>query len=72
MSRIAILGAGAWGTALALSLDRHGGHELSLWAHSPAHAEELRAAGENRRYLPGFRLPSALMRSADGKRKPGR
>ena len=65
MSRIAILGAGAWGTALALSLHRHGGHELSVWAHSPAHAEELRAVGENQRYLPGFRLPSALRITAE-------
>lgn len=57
MSRIAILGAGAWGTALALSLSRRGGHDLSVWAHSPAHAEELADSGENLRYLPGFVLP---------------
>ena len=57
MSRIAILGAGAWGTALAVSLARRGGHELTLWAHSPAHAEELTDTGENLRYLPGFILP---------------
>ena len=57
MSRIAVLGAGAWGTALAVSLARRGGHELCLWAHSPAHAEELADTGENLRYLPGFILP---------------
>ena len=57
MSRIAVLGAGAWGTALAISLARRGGHQLSLWAHSPAHAEELTDSGENLRYLPGFVLP---------------
>ena len=57
MSRIAVIGAGAWGTALAISLARRGGHELSLWAHSPAHAEELADTGENLRYLPGFVLP---------------
>jgi len=34
MSRIAILGAGAWGTALALSLARSGGQEIVLWSHS--------------------------------------
>ena len=60
MSRVAVLGAGAWGTALALSLHRHGGHDLTLWAHSPLHAEELQARGENTRYLPGFALPSTL------------
>ncbi len=57
MSRIAVLGAGAWGTALAISLARRGGHDLSLWAHSPAHAEELTDTGENLRYLPGFVVP---------------
>ena len=34
MSRISILGAGAWGTALAISLARRGGHDVLLWAHS--------------------------------------
>jgi glycerol-3-phosphate dehydrogenase (NAD(P)+) len=58
MSRIAVIGAGAWGTALAVSLARRGGHELSLWAHSPAHAAELAETGENLRYLPGFILPA--------------
>jgi glycerol-3-phosphate dehydrogenase (NAD(P)+) len=57
LSRIAILGAGAWGTALALSLARRGGHDLCLWSHSPSLAEQLNDAGENRTYLPGFILP---------------
>jgi glycerol-3-phosphate dehydrogenase (NAD(P)+) len=57
MSRIAILGAGAWGSALALSLARRGGHELCLWSHSAPLAEQLVDAGENLRYLPGFTLP---------------
>jgi glycerol-3-phosphate dehydrogenase (NAD(P)+) len=56
MSRIAVIGAGSWGTALAISLARRGGHTLSLWAHSPAHADELRTTHENSRYLPGFTL----------------
>ena len=60
MSRIAILGAGAWGTALAVSLARRGGHQLTLWAHSPRHAEELTDTGENLRYLPGFVLPMGV------------
>ena len=58
MSRIAILGAGAWGTALAISLARRGGHELSLWSHSPEHARQLAETGENSRYLPGYILPA--------------
>jgi glycerol-3-phosphate dehydrogenase (NAD(P)+) len=72
MSRIAVIGAGAWGTALAISLARRGGHTLCLWAHSPAHAEELADSGENLRYLPGFIVPadititSDIHRAADG------
>jgi glycerol-3-phosphate dehydrogenase (NAD(P)+) len=65
MSRIAILGAGAWGTALALSLARHGGHELCLWCHSAPLAEQLADAGENLPYLPGFTLPADIQITAD-------
>ncbi len=65
MSRIAILGAGAWGTALALSLARRGGHELCLWAHSPALADQLADAGENLPYLPGFTLPADIHVTSD-------
>jgi glycerol-3-phosphate dehydrogenase (NAD(P)+) len=65
MSRIAILGAGAWGTALALSLARRGGHQLCLWSHSTALAEQLTDAGENLPYLPGFTLPADIEITAD-------
>jgi glycerol-3-phosphate dehydrogenase (NAD(P)+) len=57
MSRIAVIGAGAWGTALTVSLARRGGHDLTLWCHSPAHAAELSDSGENHRYLPNFVIP---------------
>jgi glycerol-3-phosphate dehydrogenase (NAD(P)+) len=60
VSRITILGAGAWGTALALSLARRGGHQLCLWSHSATLAEQLADAGENLRYLPGFTLPADI------------
>ncbi len=60
MSRIAILGAGAWGTALALNLCRRADHEVTLWAHTPAHAAALDGERENRRYLPAFALPASL------------
>ncbi|HEY2039333.1 MAG TPA: NAD(P)H-dependent glycerol-3-phosphate dehydrogenase [Edaphobacter sp.] len=57
MSRITVLGAGAWGTALAISLARRNGHHLCLWSHSSAVAEQLRESGENLSYLPGYILP---------------
>jgi glycerol-3-phosphate dehydrogenase (NAD(P)+) len=60
MSRIAVLGAGAWGTALALSLARQQRHTLTLWAHTPAHAAAMADARENHKFLPGFPLPAQI------------
>lgn len=65
MSRIAILGAGAWGTSLALSLARRGGHQIVLWSHSVALAEQLNDIGENLPYLPGFTLPADILITSD-------
>ena len=58
MSRIVVLGAGAWGTAIALSLCRRGGHEVTLWAHSEDEARQIDTARENTLFLPGFPLPA--------------
>lgn len=60
MSRIAVIGAGAWGTALALSLARQQKHTMTLWAHSPDHAAEMVKTRENTRYLPSFALPESI------------
>jgi len=65
MSKIFVVGSGAWGTAIALSLDRRGGHQVTLWAHSPEVAQEIRAAGENLQFLPGFPLPASIAISGD-------
>ena len=65
MSRIFVLGSGAWGTALALSLVRRGGHQVTLWAHSPEFAQQILDAGENKQFLPGFRLPASLVVTGD-------
>jgi len=60
MSRITVLGSGAWGTAIALALHRHPGHQISLWSHSADEAEAIRAAGENKQFLPGFPIPAEI------------
>ena len=65
MSRIGILGAGAWGTALAISLARRGGHTIVLWSHSAELAEQLTESGENLPYLPGYTLPVDVLVTAD-------
>ena len=57
MSRIVVLGAGAWGTAIALALHRRGGHRIALWSHSEEEARQITEAGENILFLPGFPLP---------------
>jgi glycerol-3-phosphate dehydrogenase (NAD(P)+) len=65
MSRIAILGSGAWGTALALSLDRRGDHRITLWAHSPEFARQIVDARENLLFLPGFPIPAEIAVTGD-------
>ena len=61
--RIAVFGAGAWGTALAVHAA--GRHPVMLWARDPAQVEAIRAARLNERYLPGVALPPAIEATAD-------
>ncbi|MFQ5689558.1 MAG: NAD(P)H-dependent glycerol-3-phosphate dehydrogenase [Gemmatimonadota bacterium] len=53
--RVAVLGAGAWGTALADTL-AHQGHAVRVWAHDPAVAVQIRQSSRNEKYLPGVDL----------------
>lgn len=60
---IAVVGAGAWGTAFALAqASRHG---VTLWSWQPDHCEALRRDRENRAFLPGFALPDGVRVEAD-------
>jgi glycerol-3-phosphate dehydrogenase (NAD(P)+) len=63
---VAILGAGSWGTALAIHLGRTGA-QARLWARDPALAEEIRATGQNPRYLPGVAIPAGVQATPDGR-----
>src|SRR5947207_4160199 len=58
MARIAVLGAGAWGTAIACALSSR--LEVALWARDRAQAEQISASRKNDRYLPGIALPAAV------------
>lgn len=60
---IAVLGAGAWGTALAISLCSR--HRVTLWARDAAQAAAMQASRSNQRYLPGVPFPSGLTVSGD-------
>lgn len=64
MKRIAIIGAGSWGTALALVAAR-AGNEVRLWAHSAEVADGLQRERENKLYLPGFALPDSISATND-------
>ena len=60
---LTVLGAGAWGTALAVSTTAR--HPTRLWARDAAQAAQMRATRENTRYLPGVALPASLAVDAD-------
>ena len=61
MSRIAILGAGSWGTALAIVLSRATRpHEIFLWSRDANHAQSISRSKENRKYLPQVNVPAAI------------
>lgn len=64
VSAVAVIGAGSWGTALALEVGRRG-QPVQLWARDPSLAAAITAAHENPRYLPGVRLPDAVVTTAD-------
>jgi glycerol-3-phosphate dehydrogenase (NAD(P)+) len=64
--RIVVLGAGAWGTAITLSLARNG-RAVTLWAHTPELAREIDKARENVQFLPGFKLPESISVTAADK-----
>ena len=57
--RVGVIGAGAWGTALAMTAAR-AGHEVTLWAREPELVEAMETLRENVVYLPGHRLPDAV------------
>ncbi|BCO27044.1 glycerol-3-phosphate dehydrogenase [NAD(P)+] [Rhodoferax lithotrophicus] len=61
--KIIVLGAGAWGTALAVSAQRTG-HQVTLWARDVALVQTMQTRHENLRYLPGVVLPDGLSFSA--------
>jgi glycerol-3-phosphate dehydrogenase (NAD(P)+) len=64
MKKVAIIGAGAWGTALALVAAR-AGNQVRLWAHSDEVASLLQRERVNQIYLPGFTLPGAIVPAED-------
>lgn len=65
MSRIAIIGGGAWGTALAIALSRCSAHTIHIWAVENEVCEDIEKRHINSRFLPGFELSSTIHATSD-------
>ncbi|HTR24245.1 MAG TPA: NAD(P)H-dependent glycerol-3-phosphate dehydrogenase [Terriglobales bacterium] len=65
MSRVAVIGAGAWGTALAIALGRKGENAIHLWANEPDVVESITRQRVNERFLPGFKIPESVVATND-------
>jgi glycerol-3-phosphate dehydrogenase (NAD(P)+) len=61
---VTVLGAGSWGTALAIHLERQGARPR-LWGRDPILVKEIREGRENRRYLPGISVPLGVLATSD-------
>lgn len=61
---VAVLGAGSWGTALAVLLAQHG-HSVRLWGRNADAVSEMASVRKNLRYLPDIELPASLLPTAD-------
>ena len=64
MAKVGVVGAGSWGTALALVLEKNG-HQVTLWSSREAKAKELCEFRENKDKLPGVKIPEAIEITAD-------
>lgn len=65
MSDIAVIGGGAWGTALAIVLGRKGTHTVRLWAHEPEVCDSIARIRVNEAFLPGRHVPESVTATND-------
>ncbi len=57
--KITVLGAGSWGTTLALVLEENG-HDVTCWSFNPKDIEQIQATHENKQFLPGVKIPDTI------------
>src|SRR3974390_2942916 len=65
MSKIAVIGGGAWGTGIAIVLGRKGTHQVHLWAHETEVCESIAQKRVNEKFLPGRHIPDSVTASTD-------
>jgi glycerol-3-phosphate dehydrogenase (NAD(P)+) len=65
MSQIAVIGAGAWGTGIAIVLGRKGTHNVRLWAHETDVRESIMQRRVNEKFLPGRPIPESVSATND-------
>lgn len=63
--KVTIIGSGAMATACSILLSEHAGQQVALWVRKPRQAEEIAETRENRRLLPGVKIPDAVQVTAD-------
>ena len=64
MSKVSVIGAGSWGTALAILLEKNG-HQVTLWSHREEEAEKLAKSREHKSKLPGVPIPEGIAITGD-------
>ena len=64
MSKVSVIGAGSWGTALAILLEKNG-HQVTLWSHREEEAEKLAESREHKSKLPGVHIPEGIAITGD-------
>ena len=72
MSEIAVIGAGAWGTALSIVAARRGNHRVRLWAYEPEVRESVPSNAKTSLFLPGQLIPETVRRHRRFRGSPGR
>lgn len=66
MKRIGVIGAGSWGSALAILLNENG-NDVTLWTHRESEAEKIRTSHEHTSKLPGVKIPESIQVTSDMK-----
>lgn len=65
MTKVTVIGAGAWGTSLAIAASHVEGNEVCIWGRTEDHVDETNATRENKHFLPGVKIPDGILVTSD-------